>query len=1002
MPTVFSKPVQTEAPAEVYQSDSLDRLDPISSEDEITEAGDAFANRVLKQWTQIRTYRYITDNEGQLALMNGQMTMEIHDWHGDSPKFILRNNPTGNQKGEMNVVLREGGFVRVDFKMPLDYPEGMAGFAAALEGFFGPQRELGIVNIELGCDKVNQESRQSKNSKHHIKWTNPWDNYGCRVNWTKPKAKSNTLKIKIVIIKSVSPAEQMVMTIDERSEFYKGLSHGDPNLFGKWIAMPARVWLRTMWMASQIGSIDKKLFGKLPVDEEKCSDESALSPPSKKSKKKHKRKQKKGKRTSPGRSMLEANEEETQQATERQVTTEVTEISETLEPVAASEAQSPTEELATDIPVASSEVVSHPEPESLDPPKRMESGGEQVDLVVQESKQKEASAFAGASGEVHTPQFTRRRGYLLKGVQTNFPYKGVPTEQQLATVAGQNPVTASLSPRTPSSLPISATSFGTAGSNLSPSTLLPSSSPAQFFTPMGSPADERDILGELGPIVEEEVEVEIRYPVPNKGDELSFSDSEEYTRDCMEGANLPPRSRFSFHAFPSGLFEARGEAVLSPSTDPPSNLVPFGARVTTDDAELGTEQSCSNHPSHNSKQARAESVVAHNTKGPTKKKQKKWQKRKEKRFKKTRESLEPSLPASSLGHGVEGRIPSPHGTSRDEEVPPGAMQLGGSGAPSASGLDLRTVGVRCAKVDCDAVCGYADGVSVVCPGCGPFSYVRYCGKHHLWEDAKAHWLYCGTASMQEMCMATSIPYDVLVGPPMLPGRYNSGLPERHRQALWFSTASDQGDYFLFTDWTDIMAAEDQPEVHLELRCSPRVAYTVRFEDAAEKDRFRRCLAICLFAAVEYPALVDYVYRLIRDWLVAHNFWASDNNMDNMLAYQLGLEFGHLLKPSCRHACETEWVGANPRDCQDPMCASERRPTSSDDWCMGMGFRRLCDYLEYKHWILRAHRTTHATISDVVACTCGIGFPGVLQADRRFFRRGEGWDGVGAGPMELEW
>jgi hypothetical protein len=268
-----------------------------------------------------------------------------------------------------------------------------------------------------------------------------------------------------------------------------------------------------------------------------------------------------------------------------------------------------------------------------------------------------------------------------------------------------------------------------------------------------------------------------------------------------------------------------------------------------------TEESGSDRLSDDSDQARAESVVAHNAKGPTKKR--KSERRKQKQIAKntkSRESLELSLPGSSSGHGVEGRPPSPHGTSQDEEVPPRAMQLGGGGAPSASGLDLRTLGVRCAKVGCAVVCGYADGVSVVCPGCGPFSYVRYCGKHHLWEDAKAHWLYCGKASMRVKCLATSIPYDVLVGPPMLPGRYNAGFPERHRQALWFSTASDLGDYFVFTDWTDIMAAEDHPVVHLELRCSPRVAYTVRFEDAAEKDRFRRCLAICLFGKFRIPHL----------------------------------------------------------------------------------------------------------------------------------------------------
>jgi hypothetical protein len=360
--------------------------------------------------------------------------------------------------------------------------------------------------------------------------------------------------------------------------------------------MPVRVWLRTQWMLSQFGSVDNKLFGKLPVDEENVFDESAPSTSTKKSKSKRKHKQKKGKRSSPEPSRLETNLEGTQQATEEQPeTTEVTEISEVFEtpdPVAASEIQDTSEELASDISVASSKVVPHPEPETKGSPKMMESEDQQAELVVWKRQQKQTSGSAGASEEGHAPQLTDRRGYLLKGVQTNFPYKGVPTEQQLAAVAGQNTVTASLSPQTPVSLSISATSFGTARSSLSPSVPLPSSSPVQFFTPMSSPAEKKEsddemgaqrseckqanTLGELGPIVEEqeEVEVEIRYPVPKRGDELYLSgkfprhryprrssslltfelDPEEYTRECMEVVTKLPRRRSFNRAFEMGMY----------------------------------------------------------------------------------------------------------------------------------------------------------------------------------------------------------------------------------------------------------------------------------------------------------------------------------------------------------------------------------------------------------------------------------------------------------------
>lgn len=138
---------------------------------------------------------------------------------------------------------------------------------------------------------------------------------------------------------------------------------------------------------------------------------------------------------------------------------------------------------------------------------------------------------------------------------------------------------------------------------------------------------------------------------------------------------------------------------------------------------------------------------------------------------------------------------------------------------------------------------------------------------------------------------------------------------------------------------------------------------------------------------------------------AHVPWASDNDVDGMLRDQMSREMGGDIHPGrvgSRHACETEWVGANRRHCEDPTCMNERPPVLLGSQCMGLGFQRVCEYLESKHWILRAHRTTHPSVSDVVARTCGGGYSEVLTVDRRLFRRGEGWDGAGTGSLELEW
>lgn len=207
----------------------------------------------------------------------------------------------------------------------------------------------------------------------------------------------------------------------------------------------------------------------------------------------------------------------------------------------------------------------------------------------------------------------------------------------------------------------------------------------------------------------------------------------------------------------------------------------------------------------------------------------------------------PASSASSQGDGVEGRSPSPPESFEDDEPTPIARQFGNIGAPAPQAqLYFPRASIICEEKDCQVLCDLRDGVSVVCPKCGPFSLVRYCGKNHLWEDAKRHWVNCTMHPVLEQHLAGLFPYNDLVGPPMLPCLHQWDSPERHRQALWFSSARDRGDYFVFAELDTAVNAADAPASHAGRGCSPRVAHIVRFEDAEENDRFRRCLAICLF------------------------------------------------------------------------------------------------------------------------------------------------------------
>ena len=330
---------------------------------------------------------------------------------------------------------------------------------------------------------------------------------------------------------------------------------------------------------------------------------------------------------------------------------------------------------------------------------------------------------------------------------------------------------------------------------------------------------------------------------------------------------------------------------------------------------------------------------------------------------------------------------------------------------------LDSHGFPCAKAGCEKRCNLWDGATVICPRCGPFSEIRYCCKEHLLEDIKYHWLYCGQMTFEHPCRENSIPRDVRDGPPLVPCLHPYDTPERHRQAVYFNAKVREGDYFIFSDWTDLVKA-GFPESNVEVRCSSQVIYTIRFEDASEKDRFRRVLATCLFSTstsliyhwyllityfhtvtIEVTELVDFLFRLIRDKLRSQT---APIELEATLRYQFQQEFCVAIQPHItgeRHACVTDWDGRNRRNCQDAICRAEYRRLLGS--LGGKGHSQLIDHLEGSYWILRAARTTHPDITDAKARMRGEGFSDVADEDQREFRRGAGWDGAGTGDMEIE-
>ncbi|KAJ5778089.1 hypothetical protein N7520_001335 [Penicillium odoratum] len=315
---------------------------------------------------------------------------------------------------------------------------------------------------------------------------------------------------------------------------------------------------------------------------------------------------------------------------------------------------------------------------------------------------------------------------------------------------------------------------------------------------------------------------------------------------------------------------------------------------------------------------------------------------------------------------------------------------------ASSAEDTEILSIECAMSSCHNECRLWDKLVCICPYCGPLAAVRYCSKEHLREDVKLHWPWCGKLMVDRPLKVHSIPDDVMAGPPAIPCIDNWSHPARHRQSIWFSTSFIEGDYFIFADHEDRFATLPG---EVEVLCSPRVLQAIRWNHPAERDQFRRCLAVCLLASVQVQSLVNFLYKMIRDYLRIRHLWTG--NMDEIVQDQLFRETGVKVLISYSHACPTEWNGLPPKHCLDRQCIADRKQWLGD-WGWGRGFERLCQFMEAQYWILRANRTTHPDCQSLQGRICGVGYgEWVPRQDRRFFRRGEGWDGEGTGPMEIE-
>jgi hypothetical protein len=225
MPTVLSKfCVMDSDRGEPHTDADCLILSPVEMKGLEDHERECLASLVAAQGNRFVPYN---DKDQGVRLENGQMRLEVQKWRDRYPKFISTNNTADSPKGGLDVKLLDDT-VLMHFKIPDNFPDGMIGFMTVLQHFFHGPEKLGMLEIRPGCEAVNREINRVKSHDDHVKWTSPWDNSGCRVNWMKESPDTSTIKFKFSSINKLGCDEEMIVTVDEHNLFFKQISASDP------------------------------------------------------------------------------------------------------------------------------------------------------------------------------------------------------------------------------------------------------------------------------------------------------------------------------------------------------------------------------------------------------------------------------------------------------------------------------------------------------------------------------------------------------------------------------------------------------------------------------------------------------------------------------------------------------------------------------------------------------------------------------------------------------
>lgn len=193
-----------------------------------------------------------------------------------------------------------------------------------------------------------------------------------------------------------------------------------------------------------------------------------------------------------------------------------------------------------------------------------------------------------------------------------------------------------------------------------------------------------------------------------------------------------------------------------------------------------------------------------------------------------------------------------------------------------------------------------DHAVVICPACGPESYVRYCTKEHLFDDIQRHWLEeCGKAQVKGPVDQDTVRESQKPKRPYIVSQRHN-IVERHRQAVY--RAMTDSDYFIFNDidMVDNSICEPTREEYNLVRGTGEVVLQLVVPDdgtpASRRRLFEHHILQCLMfgSPLAYDSCV-MAFQLIRESLIIADNWTEE--VLTYLCMQVAPEWGNFVVPA---------------------------------------------------------------------------------------------------------